>query len=242
MGNYTRDYDKFKLLEENRTVSKSHVNKLKIAIGDNPNIMRAQPILVNEDMEVIDGQHRLQACRELDIPVYYNIVEHLTVKEARNINVVHRTWSSMDYAESYAKAGNVYYKALVAYKNENPSISLSIVRFICQGPQSRETNLIYTFRTGDFTIGRDSEDIEWMLAKVNAIHDINDGEIPVQSAFVRAFVEACDNHEDFEPEVFMRNLKANPTMFKRVSTVRDALRMIEDIHNYGRSVNKIRLY
>ena len=57
MGNYTRDYDKFKLLEENRTVSKSHVNKLKIAIGDNPNIMRAQPILVNEDMEVIDGQH-----------------------------------------------------------------------------------------------------------------------------------------------------------------------------------------
>lgn len=242
MANYTKDYDRFKLLEENRVIMKSHVNRLKMAISDNPNIMKAQPILVNEKMEVIDGQHRLQACRELELPVWFDTVEHLTVREARSINVVHRTWSAIDYAESYAKAGNVYYKALVAYKNDNPSISLSIIRFICQGLGNERNNSVYEFRIGDFTINRDSEDIEWFLTKINTIHDINNGDVPVQSAFVRAFVDACDNHDDFEPETFIRNLKANPTMFKRTSTVRDASRMIEDIHNYGKSVNKIRLY
>ena len=29
------------------------------------------PILVNEKMEVIDGQHRLQAQKELNLPTYY---------------------------------------------------------------------------------------------------------------------------------------------------------------------------
>lgn len=37
----TTNYDQFKLLEQNRAIIKSHVNKLKQAIENNTNILKA---------------------------------------------------------------------------------------------------------------------------------------------------------------------------------------------------------
>ena len=32
------------------------------------------PIVVNEKMEIIDGQGRFEVCKEKGLPIYYNIV------------------------------------------------------------------------------------------------------------------------------------------------------------------------
>lgn len=194
-------------------------------------------------MEIIDGQHRFTVCKELGIPVYYTIVRGLSVKEARVMNAIQRGWSALDYAESYAKAGNVYYKALVEYKREHPSIGLSVIRIVCAGKGTgRTTEQNHAFRVGEFTINRDSEEVSWFLTKIDEIHEALNGEIPTRSPFVSAFIEAVDNHDDFDTEDFIRNLKSAPEMFSRVATIRDGLRMIEDIYNYHKSANRIRLY
>ncbi|MBQ2600753.1 ParB N-terminal domain-containing protein [bacterium] len=65
----TTDYDKFKTLDGNRTVEKSRVNKILKSINDNGYIHC--PIIVNERMEIIDGQGRLEAVKQLGIPVEY---------------------------------------------------------------------------------------------------------------------------------------------------------------------------
>lgn len=59
----TNNYDMFKRLEGNRFVDPKKVNKLKKSINEVGYI--SNPIIVNEKMEVIDGQHRLEALKEL---------------------------------------------------------------------------------------------------------------------------------------------------------------------------------
>ena len=236
------NYSDFKTLEENRAISQSHVNRLKMAIEDSPKILAVQPILVNEHMEIIDGQHRFQACKELNLPVHYTVVNGLSVKDARKMNVIQRGWGGRDYVESYAKAGNVYYKALLQFLKEHPSLNLSIVRGICLTSEGRNSRRSYDFRNGDFTIERSIEEVDWFLDKLDTVHEVNSGEIPIGNAFVTGLVTAVDKHDDFNMEEFIDNLKKNPQLFHRTSTTRDALRMIEDIYNFRKSINKIRLY
>ena len=58
----TTDYDIFKGIVGNRKVEKKHVEMLTGAIDRN-NLLNVRPIIVNEEMMVIDGQHRLEAAK-----------------------------------------------------------------------------------------------------------------------------------------------------------------------------------
>lgn len=238
----TNDYSKFSFLMENRQTARNHINRLKKAITKNPEILEVQPILVNEKLEIIDGQHRFVAASELGIPVHYTIVPGLDISTARDMNVMQRRWHMDDYAYSYAKAGNVNYKAFNKYRRENPGIPSSILLLVLAGKINSKTgSLSADFRSGEFVINREQEDVEWILEKLSEIKTITMGEIPFSRGFVTAFMVAIEN-EDFEYEGFISNLRSKPDMFHRVSVVRDGLRMIEDIYNYRKSTNLIRLY
>ena len=54
----TRDYSMFKTVTGNREVDKGHVQKLKREIQKKDLDL---PIFINENDEVVDGQHTLQA-------------------------------------------------------------------------------------------------------------------------------------------------------------------------------------
>ena len=60
---YTNNYDIFSFRKENREINYNKVLSLKsILLADGRQIM---PIICNSEMEIIDGQHRFQALREL---------------------------------------------------------------------------------------------------------------------------------------------------------------------------------
>lgn len=235
----TTDYGKFSFLMENRQTARTHINKLKVAIKESPQILEVQPILVNENMEIIDGQHRFIAASELGVPVTYTIVKGLTIDSAREMNVLQRKWNVDDYAFSYAKAGNINYKAFNKYREENPGIPATVLMLVMTGSDSGSHGV--TFKNGNFVIKRNNEDIEWVLTQLTAIRTMIGGAIPMNKAFVSALLQSIDNPE-FQMDWFMRQLEKKPESFHRTSTVRDALRMLEDIYNYHKSTNLIRLY
>ena len=78
---FTRDYSRFKKVVGNRDV-KSYKRVLESIknVGYIPN-----PIIVNENYEVIDGQHRLQACEELGISIAYIMIPGLNIESARRM-------------------------------------------------------------------------------------------------------------------------------------------------------------
>ena len=73
----TTDYGKFKILITNRIVIDKVVKKLVKSMLESGWI--GAPIVVNERMEVIDGQHRIAAAERIGIPVHYIVMEGLTI-------------------------------------------------------------------------------------------------------------------------------------------------------------------
>jgi len=69
----TKEYDMFNFLESNREINSSTVKKLVKSIKDKG---LQVPIVVNDDRDIVDGQHRFIALRQLGYAVPY-IVSHV---------------------------------------------------------------------------------------------------------------------------------------------------------------------
>lgn len=114
----TKDYEIFKIMDENREVNFAHVRRVAKSLAENPEMLKFRPILVNEKMQVIDGQHRLRACELMDIPVYYVIGEGLDIGTAQRMNAEQVSWKPIDYARSFAALGRYPYQLYLELQEE----------------------------------------------------------------------------------------------------------------------------
>src|SRR5579872_7486370 len=107
----TEDYNIFSTLTGNRDVYPRHVRRLVRVLEKNPTFTRSNPIRVNKNMEVIDGQHRLAAFKSFADrngeyhPVFY-IVQDGSLEDAKSLNAGSKPWGPADYAKAYAASGN----------------------------------------------------------------------------------------------------------------------------------------
>lgn len=112
----SNDYGLFKTLQYNRKVISGHVSRLMEVLKGNPDGLKDRPILVNEKMEIIDGQHRFEAVKKLGYPVYYTVGEGLSHQDAQKFNALQRNWTPLDYAKSYSEAGNDNYTQYLEFR------------------------------------------------------------------------------------------------------------------------------
>lgn len=127
----TSKYDAFKTIKGNRTVRPAHVKKLKLAIQSDPESIKYNPILVNEHLEVIDGQHRLEAIKQLELDVYYVKVDGLKLDDVQILNSVSRNWQPMDYAKAFSTLGNKNYGYYLDVKQGSFSLNHdSLMRYL----------------------------------------------------------------------------------------------------------------
>lgn len=116
----TTNYDMFKFLKGNRVVSPKRVQKIIKSILEVGYI--TSPILVNENMEIIDGQGRFEALRYLRLPVEYIVQPGINIKECIAMNIYQSNWLLQDYIKSYADKGVESYILLQKLMNEFPQI------------------------------------------------------------------------------------------------------------------------
>jgi len=109
----TTDYEQFKLLKDNRSSNKNHIKKLAKSVttlGTN-----LQAIIVNSKMEVLDGSHRLQACKLAGVPVRYLVLDPLEYTNEEimiELNINSKNWSLENYIEHYSHSKNEYKRLL----------------------------------------------------------------------------------------------------------------------------------
>ena len=99
----TTDYTIFRELPCNRGVAEARKNKIKDSIIREG--WKFNPIIVNENMEVIDGQGRLEALKELGLPVQYVIIPGMTLDDCRAMNCAGQVWTVRDWIDSYSMEG-----------------------------------------------------------------------------------------------------------------------------------------
>lgn len=144
----TQDYSLFKRIKGNRRVSQPHINRLLEAIKDDPETITYNPIIVNDDMEVIDGQHRLEAIKKVDLPVHYIKVKDLDLRAVQKLNSLSKMWSPMDYAKSFAENGNENYRIYIDFKAR-----FKFNHDVCMRYLALNTPMTGTlFKQGKFTI------------------------------------------------------------------------------------------
>ena len=239
----TKDYSKFKLMAGNRAVDYNQVKRLKREMERNPHLFAGNPILINENDFIIDGQHRRQAAQELGRPIYYIVVKGIMLDETRALNVTQKHWTLMDFARSYAEGGTEDYRKFVSAVRKYPNIAPAIIMKVLAGGQKH--NIGEDFRRGEFTIEDHTQALK-DLERLDAIRE--KGKIVMNTPMAMSLLtlmRANDPNveEKFDYDKFMAKLdhKGAVEEFAASNTVRNSLRAIEDVYNFHSTI-RVRLY
>lgn len=243
----TNDLSIFKQIDGNRIPNLQHVNRLASSIRVNG--MKCNPILVNEKMEVIDGQHRLMAAKEAASFVYYIIVTGYSLNEVHTLNLNQKNWGRKDFMEGYANMGIESYIKLKSFIAKNDDYTFNDCISFCanrtgamdaKGSKSRlvnpELSIQKVFEEGTWT-GKDFNLAQEFASKIRMIKPYYSGYN--KSGFVTTMIGLLQK-ETFDFNDFMHKIRLQPTAMVDCAN-RDQYRtLIEDIYNY-RSRNKVNL-
>ena len=233
----TENYDQFTFMAANRNVSRKHIENIKKAFEEYGNITEVQPILVNQNKQVIDGQHRFVACQELGLPINYTVVHNLTIDDARNMNILHAGWSTTDFAHSYAATGNVNYDVYIALK-EDYGFSHAITLLAIEGMQ--RGGLYRDFRSGNLKI----DNIQEAKLRMDNLKEIQEAaKLAALPKPLAAAAITIMRAEGYKQKRMIDKLKHWNQPIKVYTGVEDNLRQLEEIYNYRMgTANRVRLY
>ena len=126
----TKNYSFFSYVKSNREIKPANVAKIKNSM-EVYGFMDGRPILCTRAGEVIDGQHRLEAAKELNIEVVYEFVEDGATEKMIVLNATQTNWALNDYINSYANQNIDCYRKLLKFQEKYKfSMSNSISLFI----------------------------------------------------------------------------------------------------------------
>ena len=144
----TRDYSMFKKVRGNRPVDQAHVQQLKKLIADK-DLM--DPIRVNANIEVVDGQHTLQARKELGLPVPYIIINSDDPLDVARLNQGRKNWSLDHFLGHHCARGKMDYK-ICKSKMQQWGLPVAETIILLLKISSRYSTIGTTFKEGNFKI------------------------------------------------------------------------------------------
>lgn len=225
---YTKDYDKFKILKSNRKVDPPHVIALKKSMSDQ-NLSSDLPIIVNENMEILDGQHRFKANMELGLPIFYKISRIFDEKFVAIINSTSKPWKTEDYLHYYIQHGNEEYKNLaVFYEYYNIALT-SAIGLLTGGTTQPGSTTMDDFRHGDFKITHPT----------HAIRVINmiDSFAPFFPDYShKTFMNAVSRlafMKDYNHEHMLQKLETRSSRMLKQADVDGYIKQLNDLYNHN---------
>lgn len=238
--NSTKDYSQFKFMAGNRNIDKTHVSRLKKEMLEGGNLMEVMPILVNENMFIIDGQHRFTAAQEIGMEIHYIVKDNANISTARHMNVTQKSWDIMDFARSFYEGGNKQYGEFIHMRQKFPSLSPSIVMMYMTGADINHAG--DNFRRGGFMIGDIGEALD-DLDKINQIRITTGMAVtqPMARAYLRLFRSDTDAAQNFDFNRLIKKLETTGgrALYHNGSTMKEALQTIETVYNFQSPVRTV---
>jgi len=99
----TKEYDRFNWIEGNREINDRNVTNIEKSILEHG---LQVPIVVNENYEIIDGQHRFVALRRNNMVVPY-VVSSVATEDSIPKLQESRKWTALDHCKSNAQKGDL---------------------------------------------------------------------------------------------------------------------------------------
>ena len=238
----TNDLSVFNQIKGNRPPNPQHIRRLCDSIKRNGILQN--PIIVNEKMDVIDGQHRLLAAKEANSKVFYIVVKGYELSEVQILNLNQKNWTKKDFLDGYADMGLEPYVKLRDFTKLNKDFLITDCIAMCSNSSSSSTyhrNQKYrkgkpniamkeTFEEGTWK-GKNFDLAQEWADKLKMVKPYYDGYN--RGAFVSTILGLFKN-EKFDFFEFLNKLKLQTQKMTDCTTVSQYKLLIEDIYNYRR--------
>jgi len=228
----TTDYNKFKFDPLNRTVKAHKVARLKESIRrTNGNL---QSVLIDIKGNIIDGQHRYVACKELGLPIRYEIADKsYTSSDMIELNNNGSGWVAGDYAEYHAKQGNQSYQIFLKYKQQFPELKDGILVSILENKYTLKDGSTSTlskrhFQKGEFVVMFENK-ARILLNHLRTISTFYKGWN--RRAFIYAVIH-LSNCKDFNWDKFIAKLQIKHVSLFDYPKAEDFVKVLLEIYNY----------
>lgn len=231
----TTNYDMFKVLPGNRDYE-NHGKKLVDSVGLWGVIT---PIIVNEKMEVIDGQGRLYAAKETGAEVPFIVKKDLGVKACIEMNTTQTKWGYRDYIKSYAAQGNESYIELKEFMEKYPKLPIYCVWFGLSGGKFGHEKPIKAGEYRSYENPRDRKKILDALLFVQSLAENKKifNHIPGRKhLFFKAVFYALGLGRNINKKRLVEALErylTNDDVFHPFNNEENAVRSIEKAYNYN---------
>lgn len=238
----TTDYSQFRTVSGNRDIDSANFKNLLKAVSEK-NLLDINPIVVNKNMEVIDGQHRLAVAKALRVPVYYYIAGRVNHSDIIVLNNVSKRWNMFNFANYWAKRGYKSYAFIVEmHKKHSIPVSnlLGVINDMAVGTNKKSYIKVKQFKDGQMELN----DIQKMLLtrfcdKLETLQKYFP--FAKQRNFVGAFF-MISRSEKFDFRKLVKRLDAGAKIEKQPD-VTDYKRELENAYNYNIHVkNRVRLF
>ena len=252
----TKNYARFKLLQGNRDLIEGNIKAVMNQISA---FGQRQPIIINERNEIIDGQHRLEACRRLGLAVKYIVDAGARIDHVISANIVGKKWSMLDYIKRFVAEGNEHYVKLYEFMVEAKSAGIpssSALQIVRQGHRDRT---YYMYDDGKVRIHGGSNKAKRLYAVGN---DMNLGQFTMPNKkgvqerfesvlafrafpfykhgrFIQALLQVM-RITDFDVKRLAKQAEKYPSRFTNEPDTDSFVRMFESVYNY-RSSKKLPL-
>ena len=226
----TNNYAMFKNILGNRDLRGTNYNKLIKSMKEKQLII---PILCNDKLEIIDGQHRYEACKELQYPLYYYVVDGYEIEDVKRANLVSCNWVVDDYLKLNIEIGKKDYIEFKRIKDEfNISTSQLLDIFArYQGTSLKETRMI--FEDGSFKL----DNVHEVLQFLNNLSDFSFFREYTSFSFIKAFLKISSLNE-YDHKTMKKRLEKQPYKLEKRASYKNYIEMLVDIYNYG--ITKVR--
>ncbi len=220
----TTDYFLFKSIDGNRNKNLLHLNRLRKSMEEN---YLFTVIIVNENYEIIDGQHRFEIIQELGLPLNYIICKGYGLNEVHILNQNSKNWTAEDYLRGYCDLGMPEYLKFEKFcKRHNLKISVGML--ILNNNTSK--NQIDVFNRGELLV-KDYQKGEKLAHLLKLIEPIYSG--VKRQSFILAMIKLQKNPK-FEFVEFLSKLTLQPASLRDCVNVEQYIAIIEEIYNYRR--------
>lgn len=224
----TSDYGMFKKIDGNRLVNQLHVDRLAESMKEKQLVT---PVIVNENYEIIDGQHRFTACETHGLPVYYIICEGYGLADVHRLNEKSHDWNLKDFLEGYATFAttNPKYQDYVLLKEfiQANKITASMGIFLTKGEQN-EQDATTSFKNGYY------QAVEMDLAQVflNQLEDfaLHFQERYKSAVFMKAF-KLFSSSPKYNHENMVKKLEYMSGYLQNRSTKSQYLEILSEVYN-----------
>jgi len=230
----TTDYEKFKYKACNRDINPANLRKIKnsIAVKD---LLKYRPILVDKEFYVIDGQHRLEAAKQLSVPIYYQIQTGCVPEDIIILNSNQKKWDMCDYFKFYCHAGKPEYLKLKAFMEEHNQSILDALRALGKVGGS----YYFPFRKGTYKHPDDessgAERLNFQKKIINELREcmMRDHSVLDTFKFKRALGE-FSSRSDVDLDIFTKSLILNSSWIKPCARYTEYTEIFIKIYNYRR--------